>query len=682
MIKNTYLFFVFLYMSALTSFSQEVPEGGADVIATDLTTVGFYGGSNGSKNIVPVEDESFGEALELKVTKQPENTYNMGATFPALTGVKQGDALLFTLVARTLFSIQETGEGFVAVVVEDNKTYDKVMDQKISIGNSWQRYFVRVKCPRTLSKGQLNIAFQCGFPRQTIEVGAIRLINYEDSLDADSLPETEITYQGRALDASWRAEANARIERYRKGKLKINVVDKNNKRVPDVEVRVSMKNHAFGFGTAVDANTFFENKRYQDVVTSLFNEVVLENDLKWSVWQWEKNYELTMRAVEKLQQLKIPLRGHVLVWPSYHYNPDFVKEYKDDADDLRKLVNEHIKDIVTNCEGKVIDWDVLNEPYNNTEFMDVLGFEEMAEWFKLAKKYDSNAKLFINDYSILSGGGLDVAHQDDYYKKIKFIDNLGGKIEGIGFQSHFASQLTDPNKLYEILERFAVLKKDIKITEFDVNLNQLKVQADYTRDFMTMIFSHPSVKSLMFWGFWENRHWRPDAALFTKDWKSKPNFEVFRKLVFEDWWTQPLVYKSEDAEKVFEGFLGTYEMSALYQGKAYKQVIEMKNPNSPKTVVFKLTAESQSNETIVIYPNVSKDAMLVSGLTKDVIRKVKKITLTDVAGNQVFLKVIGTVQKDSVVLNFKGSDGLYIIRFFDENGDVFYRSKVIKKSKK
>src|SRR5688572_23119345 len=62
------------------------------------------------------------------------------------------------------------------------------------------------------------------------------------------------SYAGRAEEAPWRVAAAQRIERYRKGTLRVVVTDRRGKPIPGATVRVSMRRHAFGFGSAVAAD--------------------------------------------------------------------------------------------------------------------------------------------------------------------------------------------------------------------------------------------------------------------------------------------------------------------------------------------------------------------------------------------------------------------------------------------
>jgi len=183
----------------------------------------------------------------------------------------------------------------------------------------------------------------------------------------------------------------------------------------------------------------------------------------------------------------------------------------------------------------------------------------MADWYARPLRIDRGVKLYMNDYSILSGGGKNTAKQDYYYQLIQDIEAQGGTIHGIGMQGHFATELTPIERLYEIVDRFAQLGKEIKVTEFDISTDQRDVQAEYTRDFMTILFSHPSVKAILGWGFVASSHWKPDAALYDADWTIRPNGLMWKKMIYEEWWTPEQTGQSDASGKYrFEGYLGTY----------------------------------------------------------------------------------------------------------------------------
>jgi endo-1,4-beta-xylanase len=51
--------------------------------------------------------------------------------------------------------------------------------------------------------------------------------------------------------------------------------------------------------------------------------------------------------------------------------------------------------------------------------------------------------------------------------------------------------------------------------EFAVNDKDEHNKANHLKDMLTLFFSHPAVKGVIFWGFWDGQLWEHDASLFT-----------------------------------------------------------------------------------------------------------------------------------------------------------------------
>jgi hypothetical protein len=180
----------------------------------------------------------------------------------------------------------------------------------------------------------------------------------------------------------------------------------------------------------------------------------------------------------------------------------------------------------------------------------------------LTAQADPNARLFVNEYRILSHSGMDLAAQDRLRDLIGIIEGNGGRVDGIGMQSHMTYPLTPPERVYEILEAFSAPGKEIAITEYDACGVEETIAADYMRDFLTVVFSHPSVTGFLMWGFWDGAHWKDDAPLFRKDWTLKPSGQAFFDLVFDTWWTDTEGQTDEQGGLLVSSFLGEYEITA------------------------------------------------------------------------------------------------------------------------
>jgi endo-1,4-beta-xylanase len=569
MMKQAQAKTLFSLLSLLSSgllFAQ-VPEGAVRLNSGTGTTYQKIGQCTVTE--VTVEGQDFTRAIRVQTGTDLTNTWDAQLKFPAVEGVAENDVVLVAFYARTVSSEEETGEGFLNVIIEHNVSYDKTLNQPVSIGSEWKEYYAPAKIIFTLARSEASYLFHMGFPSQTVEVAEVRFLNYKASLTLEDLPVTEITYSGRAEDAAWRAPAEERIGQIRKGLTELVVVDEAGMPLKGAEIHIEMIQHQFGFGTAVVASLINSNQAYRAHLFDMFNEAVFENDLKWPRFENKATHAAILRALDTLDAHRVPVRGHNIIWPSYGYMPDFVEELGSDPEAVRQAVDRHIDEVTTFTSGRLNDWDVINEPCTEHDVQDLLGDEVMADWFRRARRNDRGVKLYVNDFSIISTGGRNRIKQDQYDQIIRYIDSLGGGIDGIGMQGHMAGDLTSIERVYAVINRFAGLGKEIKITEHDINTTQREVQADYTRDFMTICFSHPSVKSILLWGFWAGAHWRPDAAFFDQDWNIRLHGEAWREMIKERWWTPDIDSVTDDQGKLsFEGFLGTYAYTVTVRDTA------------------------------------------------------------------------------------------------------------------
>lgn len=524
---------------------------------------------NGSLTRVRVDGQPFAEALRCAITSAPASHWDIQFQFRTTRAVEKGEVLWAHFHARTLAAGTESGEGRISAIFERaGPPNEKSLGLELDIGREWREFCLPFKSRDTYAAGMACSGFHLGLQVQVVEIADFEVYAFGKAFDVTRLPRTRITYAGQAADAPWRAAAETRIEKHRKADLAITVSDAAGKPVPGAQVAVAMKRHAFGWGSAVTAKNILrqdaDGDRYRGVIASNFTRVVFENDLKWPVWESPGGREKTLTAADWLRARNIEIRGHTLIWPSWKQTPGDLQRLKDDPARLRQRINGHITNEVSTMKGRLVDWDVINEPYNNNDVMQVLGDAEMIAWFKLARQFDPQVHLYLNDYAILSAGGLDRSHQDHFEKTLRFLKDGGAPISGLGMQSHFGGTPTPPERMLAILDRFAAIGLEISITEHDIDTEDEQLQADFTRDFLTTVYSHPAVAAVLTWGFWENAHWRPNAAYYRKDWSLTPAGQVWVDLVRGRWWTN--CHARTDAAGVVRtrGFIGDYEITVTH----------------------------------------------------------------------------------------------------------------------
>jgi hypothetical protein len=104
------------------------------------------------------------------------------------------------------------------------------------------------------------------------------------------------------------------------------------------------------------------------------------------------------------------------------------------------------------------------------------------------------------------------------------------------------------------------------------------VEANFMRDFLTMVFSHPAVESFVMWGFWSGAHWRNNAPIFRSDWSLKPSGQVFLDLVFRRWWTDTTGVTGPDGSWSVRGFLGDYAVEVRVGEASFTKTVRLTSP--------------------------------------------------------------------------------------------------------
>jgi GH35 family endo-1,4-beta-xylanase len=576
-------------VSSVRAHQQQGGSVAASILPADwIHAFDLYGSQQqlGTVQVVRVEDRPFKQALRITTTPGSTTEWNVQIRAQTTEPIKAGDVLLAKFWIRCLDSM--TGEGFTTFLVELARPgWDKAVELRASAGKQWQEYVVPFRAQHAYARGDAQVCFRVGYDRQSIELGGFELVSYGTSVNVEDLPRTRVTYAGREPDADWRSIALDRIEKLRKGDLKVQVRDPSGNPIDGAKVRARMTRHAFGFGCAVAAEELLgaapDNRHYRDTFEKLFNRAVFENDLKWPQ-TYNGIPDRVDQAMAWLRQRNIAVRGHCLVWPSWRWLPRDLRRFEDSPQELRRRAAAHISDIVTHFGGQLYQWDVINEVYSNHELIDILGKDVMIEWFKLARQADPTCKLFLNDYGILEGGGTDRAHQDEFYETIRWLRDGGAPIDGIGIQSHFGLTLTPPTRMLKILDRFSELGLPIESTEVSLNINDRELQADFMRDYMISVFSHPNVHSIMLWGFWEGRHWRPDAALYDNNWKLRPHGQVWIDLVHERWRTDATAQTDHSGHAVTRGFCGDYDVTVTSPDGARTKQVRVELPRDGRTI--------------------------------------------------------------------------------------------------
>ncbi len=367
---------------------------------------------------------------------------------------------------------------------------------------------------------------------------------------------------------------------------------------PGAKVSVEQMRHEFWFGATVATGIFSGRARPEDIAkwkeifTSHFNAGVIESSFKWHDMEPEKgrvNYAVVDSMLAWADREGIPLRGHCIFWGIPNRVQGWLKEMSDE--DLRTAIRQRGRGIAAHYRDRFAEYDLNNEMIHANYYEERLGpgiTKQMAAW---VKEGDPNAKLFVNDYDVLTGKRL-----DDYVKHIRGLLDAGVPISGIGVQGHLHGDAFDAEALQNALDVLAQFNLPIRVTEFNfpgqrsryytgdrraqLTPEEENAKAAALAQYFRICFAHPAVSGILMWGFWEGANWIPQSSLYRRDWTPTPAAQTYRDLVLGKWWTRETVTANADGIAVVRAFYGRHRVSV----NGSETVVDLRKADGAKLV--------------------------------------------------------------------------------------------------
>ncbi len=223
-------------------------------------------------------------------------------------------------------------------------------------------------------------------------------------------------------------------------------------------------------------------------------------------------------------------KHHCLIWgqqqPAWITNSGLDSAQQADAiEDWIRLTGERYP------EMDMID--VVNEPlpgHNPAAYRDALGGAGATGWdwviwaFQKARDYMPGVKLLLNEYGVIN----DNSATTSYLRIVNLLKDRG-LIDGIGVQGHrFEFESADTSVMRKNLDRLAATGLPVYISEFDLgNLRNEGTPDDdqqlrlYQKIF-PVIWKHPGVKGITFWGYREGEVWQSSTYLVRYNGRARP----------------------------------------------------------------------------------------------------------------------------------------------------------------
>ena len=485
----------------------------------------------------------------------------------------------------------EPRPGRVLIHIGDRETLRQTaLYHKGTIGREWGWYFHPFRAAKSVATGTGKIRLSFDLQPQRIEIEDVRLYVAPSGFDMSRLPMMEAGYQGREPDAPWRKEAEARIKEHRTSPLIVRVLDMDGHAIPQADVRIRMRRHAFGFGSTFQVRLVDDISpdaiRYRQTFEELFHALVPVPALIPQHTPHAKDGNYASQLLSDLTNTlkwaydrQLPMRGHTLVWGNLQpWSNTFVAA--GEPEKILSSIRAHEQYVLHKTKDFIHEWDAINHPIRfQKDLRDVFGSSIYSKLFT-EQRMMTSARLIINEAL------FDNTREDKFFTFMKtFQEQASSRADGIGFQSHFSiNNLRGMEDLWRRYERFAPLVDRLVVTEYDFVCNDDELHADYLRDVLTLSFSHPKMTGFINWGFWAGYHWKPEGTLIRKDWTERPAVKIWQELVHEKWATNTDLQTDTKGQVETKAFFGDYEITVSVNGTSTTQMWTHVADNGPLVV--------------------------------------------------------------------------------------------------
>ncbi len=218
----------------------------------------------------------------------------------------------------------------------------------------------------------------------------------------------------------------------------------------------------------------------------------------------------------------IALHGHTLVWAVY--NPpwllDALREGRGDA-----VLARHVEAVCGRHAGRVLAWDVVNEPVDprwpadpqglcTTNWWHALGPDYVERALRLAHAADPHALLLINDDDLEYDAPDRTLKRTQYLRLAEALLRRGAPLHGFGLEAHLKPDRRIAEREYRrFLAELAGMGLALFVTELDVTDQALPADiaardalvADAARRYLDLVLDEPAVRAVQCWGL-SHRH--------------------------------------------------------------------------------------------------------------------------------------------------------------------------------
>ncbi|WPJ95058.1 endo-1,4-beta-xylanase [Coraliomargarita algicola] len=401
------------------------------------------------------------------------------------------------------------------------------------------------------------------------------------------------------------------IEQHRKGWGEIKLVDKEGEPVEHASVSMRQMKHEFHFG----CNAFLldqlpeaeKNAQYRELFSDVFNLAVVpfywaDLEPEEGKMRFDKNSPFIYRrpppdlVLDFCEEKGITPKAHPLLW--HNFRPEWLGC---EEMEMRRHIRRRFQAISERYAHRINIWDVCNEVQTLTLNQKRAHMPEnhLEYAFELAAKFFPNGIKTYNDDRIWYRYSRSYS---PVYLLVKSLIEQGYKVDALGLQLHMftnvlynAFRFLNQKNLLDSFDLYGRLGVPLNISEISLISSKDLGDGDAFQEILTdklyrLWFSHAAMNGIVWWNMVDNTAaYAPlgdetagenvgRAGLVNYDMTPKPAYKVLKRLIQEEWQTNPSFEYTEGAANKFRGFYGDYEVTVkTAQGTSIHKIKHSRN---------------------------------------------------------------------------------------------------------
>jgi endo-1,4-beta-xylanase len=400
----------------------------------------------------------------------------------------------------------------------------------------------------------------------------------------------DLTPDRARIEARLLGRAAANVERLRMGDVQVALQRPDGEPLSGATVQIRQRRHAFLFGCIVFDLVWDRRpprpQVFKERFRELFNLAVFpfywpSHEPRPGMPEWAR----MTAALRWCREEGITPKGHPLVWACRSGVPRWLQGLP--VEQTEELSRARVTNIVRGLAGEIDLWDVVNEPVNvRTWRHKIAAFDDPDDWgvedeipaiadyvdeaFRWARQANPAATLILNEYNTIARPRV----RERFLALVRELQTRGTPLSGLGIQAHEPrEEWYAPEAVWETLDAFAATGLPLHATELHPQSSGKPItggwrtgrwteeaQAEFTEQLVRLLFGHPGVVSINWWGLSDRTSWLPGGGLLDEEDRPKPVYDRLRRLIREEWTTSLDMRTDAAGNLSFRGFFGDYDL--------------------------------------------------------------------------------------------------------------------------